>query len=650
MDMQSIGPYQVVRRLGRGGMGTVYEGVDPQSGQHVAIKVLAAPLAREEGFRERFDAEIDTLRKLRHPGIVQLLGFGEQDEHVFYAMELVDGPSLEELLQAGRRFEWREVAQIGADLCRALRHAHDRGIVHRDIKPGNLLRGPDGSVKISDFGIARLFGHNRITSVGSVLGTAEYMSPEQAEGRPVDARSDLYSLGAVFYSLLTGRPPFQATSVPEVLHLQRFGKHEPLGPLVPQVPPELETLIDQLLAKEVGQRPANASLVAKRLQSLLQPPELDATQASSAPLSTEFSLPTPSEAHGTLPPDSGCPPRAVTHNAEDLAMCLPPSMQNLPPAAEPLPPTKATAAFHRGPAEAASRSDEHPGGKQAPGKQPPSESRAPSEAAPEASPEHRPRGARFVPVDRDELDPPDTGGVHSPISLQTGLLALSLVAMAALFWYFLQPLSADALYERIAQHTSQHDVRSLADAEDEIREFLLRFPSDSRADWLKKQQEELELDRLERRFERRAAGLIRSERLGPVEQDYLEAIQYSRIDPDVGLTRLQALLDLYEQRAEPSAPLGRCLELARRRHKRLSEQISEQAEPHAALVQQRLDHALSRLPTEPDQALRMCRAIVELYRRKPWAADVVRKAEQVLREHPTATPPAHPGGSAQTNR
>ena len=186
MEIEWLGPYQIVGKLGRGGMGTVYEAVHRETGEPAAVKLLSAALAREEGFRSRFEAEIETLRKLRHPNIVRLFGFGEQEGELFYAMELVNGNSLEEELRGGRAFDWREVTRIGIETCRALRHAHDRGVIHRDIKPGNLLLTADGRVKLSDFGIARLFGHTRLTSAGNILGTAEYMSPEQAEGKPVE--------------------------------------------------------------------------------------------------------------------------------------------------------------------------------------------------------------------------------------------------------------------------------------------------------------------------------------------------------------------------------------------------------------------------------------------------------------------------------
>jgi serine/threonine protein kinase len=265
---QRFGPYRVTRPLGRGGMGTVYAGAD-DAGQPAAIKVLSPALAAEPGFRSRFEAEIESLRKLLHPNIVRLYGFGEQDGLLFFAMELVDGSSLEKELQNGRRFSWQEVADLALQICRALRHAHDHGIIHRDIKPANLLLTADGAVKLTDFGIARLFGH-RLTGAGGVVGTAEYMAPEQADGRPVTHQADLYSLGCVLYALLAGRPPFQAASFPAVLHMQRYEQAESLSVFAPETPKTLAAIVHRLLAKSTDERYPNAQVVARELNAVLE--------------------------------------------------------------------------------------------------------------------------------------------------------------------------------------------------------------------------------------------------------------------------------------------------------------------------------------------------------------------------------------------
>lgn len=282
MDPERLGPYRILRRLGRGGMGVVYEAEEQPGGQRVAVKLVAAAADPDHGLRSRFEAEIHTLRKLNHPNIVRLLGFGQESGRLYYAMELVEGESLESELARGRRFGWREVVQIAAQVCQALRHAHDRGIIHRDIKPSNLLLAPDGQVKLSDFGIARIFGQTRLTIPGNVVGTAEFMAPEQAEGQTAGPAADLYSLGAVMYVLLTGKPLFRARSLPEMLHKQRFEQPTPLASLVGDLPAELDRLIGQLLQKDPAQRPAAAEAVYRRLAAIEEAYSVEAAAAPPA--------------------------------------------------------------------------------------------------------------------------------------------------------------------------------------------------------------------------------------------------------------------------------------------------------------------------------------------------------------------------------
>ncbi len=545
MKIEQLGPYRIVRELGRGGMGTVFEGVNRETDEPAAVKLLAAPMARDENFRERFATEIETLKKLNHPNIVRLFGFGEQDGHLFYAMELVDGCSLEEELGRGRRFDWREVTRIGIDTCRALRHAHDRGVIHRDIKPGNLLLTAAGQVKLSDFGIARLFGNTRLTAAGSVLGTAEYMAPEQAEGQPASPRSDLYSLGAVLYVLLSGRPVFWAKSLPDLLHKQRYDKPDPIGQHAPDTPVMLQQIVMQLLDKDPERRIANPTLLARQLQAMERGLSLD-------------------------------------------------------PASD-LPETKTTAAF-KYPDEA--------------------------EAAEETTPE-----GHFTQVPEEELDRIETAKTRPAlISPQTWALAGSLIAVGLVVWYFLQPPSADALYGKITARTAAGAITSLAAAADDIEEFLMRFPEDSRCEQLRDYQREIDLHRLEQKFKLRAKGLAGTENLVPIERAYLEAINYVQFDPERAVAKLQALIDLYNHRAERSGPTGQCLELARRRLAQFREQLDRQTVQHLALIQDRLDRAKRLSETEPERAQAMYRAVIELYQHKPWAAQAVRRARDVLEE------------------
>ncbi|MEM1303860.1 MAG: serine/threonine-protein kinase, partial [Planctomycetota bacterium] len=265
---EQLGPYRIESVLGKGGMGRVYRATHADSGDAVAIKALSPQLAMNDGFIERFRSEIESLRLLRHASIVRLLGYGQEGDTLFYAMELVDGPSLEDEVRQGRRFDWREVTDIATQLCRALKHAHDHGVIHRDIKPANILLAPSGKVKLADFGIARLFGGSQLTVAGGVIGTADYMAPEQVAGAAVTAQCDQYSLGGVMYALLAGRPPFQAKSLPEMLQLQRYADPEPVRRFAPDTPKQLEQAIAQMLHKAPEERFPNTLVLAKHLEAM----------------------------------------------------------------------------------------------------------------------------------------------------------------------------------------------------------------------------------------------------------------------------------------------------------------------------------------------------------------------------------------------
>ena len=270
-----LGPYVIDRKIGAGGMGNVYLGKHGETGQVAAIKELPASLAREEGFVLRFNREIEAMRKLDNPHIVKLFEAGtDNDETYFYAMEYVEGETLTALLRRERRIPWKETIRLGIQMCAGLKHAHDSGVVHRDLKPSNLLLDKVRNLKLTDFGVAQVFAADRLTMTGAILGTAEFMPPEQVEGRRTDRRSDLYALGAVLYTMLVGQPPFSGGTAAEIMQKQRFGRFDPPRNYVPEIPSWLDDIVCQLLEKDPEKRLPDAFVVSKRLNEVLRKMEL----------------------------------------------------------------------------------------------------------------------------------------------------------------------------------------------------------------------------------------------------------------------------------------------------------------------------------------------------------------------------------------
>ncbi len=263
-----LGPYRIGKQLGRGGMGSVYEAAHERTGEKVAVKLIAQHIADEPRFRRRFDDEVKTLQRLRHKGIVRLIGFGEEDGHLFYSMELVEGESLQMRIRRDKKLDWRVVIDIAIQVCSALKHAHDIGVIHRDLKPANLILTNDDTVKLVDFGIVKVFGNSEHTAPGAVLGTADYMPPEQATGTAATQRTDLYALGCVMYAMLTGRPPFTGKSVTEVIESLKRDRPVPLDLINPELPEALVELVHQLLEKDPADRPPTALAVMNRLKAM----------------------------------------------------------------------------------------------------------------------------------------------------------------------------------------------------------------------------------------------------------------------------------------------------------------------------------------------------------------------------------------------
>lgn len=263
-----VGPYELGEKLGQGGMGSVYRALHAKTKEPVAVKIIAAHVADEPRFRRRFDAEVKTLMSLQHPGIVKLIGFGEEHGQLFYSMELVEGESLQSLIKSEKKLDWGRSIDFAIEICTALKHAHDVGVIHRDLKPANLIVTADQNLKLVDFGIAKIFGDQQQTVVGSMLGTLDYMAPEQVDSESITVRTDLYAVGSVLYCMLAGRPPFRGKNATQVLDMLKNQPATRLDSIDPAIPEILVELVHELLAKDPQNRPPTALAVTKRLMAM----------------------------------------------------------------------------------------------------------------------------------------------------------------------------------------------------------------------------------------------------------------------------------------------------------------------------------------------------------------------------------------------
>jgi len=258
---QTISHYRILEKLGAGGMGVVYKAEDTTLQRTVALKFLPPELTRDADAKQRFLHEARAAARLDHPNICAVYEVGESDGQLFLAMACYDGMTLREKLKAGP-LPWAEAAALALQAAAGLAHAHGKGIVHRDIKPANLFLTTDGTVKILDFGLAKLAGASALTQTGTTVGTAHYMSPEQARGEAVDARSDLWSLGVVLYELMAGRPPFRGEYAQAVIYGILNEAPPPLAELAPGAPAALRGVVAKCLAKDPAARPAGVAAVA----------------------------------------------------------------------------------------------------------------------------------------------------------------------------------------------------------------------------------------------------------------------------------------------------------------------------------------------------------------------------------------------------
>jgi eukaryotic-like serine/threonine-protein kinase len=310
-----VWPFELLEKIGEGGMGTVYRARYAGNDRLVAVKLLPAEVAAEPTLLARFERELAVLKQLKHPNIVRCFGGTCETEQRFYAMELVEGGTLADLLNRKGRLSWEFVIDYAIQMCAALQYAHEHGVIHRDIKPGNFLLTKSGQIKLSDFGLASIATTNRLTAAGRTVGTIQYMAPEQIRGKPpVTGQTDLYALGCVLYELLTGHPPFQGENAAIVLEQHLKGAIPHVADEVLDCPLKLDALIFELMSKSPDQRPATAAEVEWRLEEILLPgrrshpaePDLFASTAKQTVVKTPLQniARTPSDAALTVPVQS----------------------------------------------------------------------------------------------------------------------------------------------------------------------------------------------------------------------------------------------------------------------------------------------------------------------------------------------------------
>lgn len=635
LDFEVIGPYRVIRVLGQGGMGTVYEAVHAKSKEPVAVKVIAANLAQHQRFRRRFDAEIQTLIKLKHPNIVQLIGFGEEKGLLFYSMEYVDGENLQQEFRRSKTLPWERVVDLAIDVCSALKHAHDFGVIHRDLKPANLMINSQGKLKLTDFGIARLFGASEVTVEGSILGTADYMSPEQAEGKTVSIRSDLYSLGCICYAALAGRPPFVGKNIPEILFNVRYGTLTPLSNLAPHVPRELCGLVEEMLRKEPSMRPPTGLVVGNRLQSLragltkrAKDLATDKTEIGNLRELTSIDLRDDTEIASVLP---SMVPSDVTVVLTDKNKTKPSE-----------PPKKLSDAESNG-----NYSQEPPKNQS---------STSPSFSHSMAGPQDLTREA--ISNSEFEINDPPSGmdlkaktnftevgesdRRRSSIVIAdsepanawnqwlgvAGLVGVLIACAGTIFWFTRAP-SADSLYFEISQAMNSAEDSQILEIEPIAESFQALFPSDPRNTEVEVLLEEIDSLRTIKQLQRKArrGG---TDLLDPVEQAFLECVKYQEIDTEIAKRKLQAMAVVFRASENLTSKQRIFVDQARRLAEKLEAESQPSRSPAIESIEEQMTWAEANLPAST--RAEWLRGLIELFEEKPWARELIDSANRKLEE------------------
>ncbi len=577
MNQQRLGPYELQSVLGRGGMGTVYRAVDSNSGQTVAVKALAPTLSLDEHFRLRFESEIATMTKMDHPNIVRILGYGQDEGNLFFAMEIVEGKSLFALQKDGVLFDWRQVLQISLNVCAGLQHAHNRGIIHRDLKPGNLVRETSGNVKITDFGIAKTFGSSALTGEGGVVGTMDFMAPEQAKGNKVTPRSDMYSLGAVMYTLLSRRPPLKGETLEQTIRNLTSVKPVSIRKLVPSVPREFAAVIHRLLEKDPQKRFATSLALSKYLVDL-QTHLRDHAEAKTESSDTDNK--TRAISRGDQSVDSEF---AINPKANDASVTA----------------SKGVFGTRRLPAVVTAAAEP--------------ETR---EIRLEELPLTVPQPDFYSPVPRivsGSDDGTESTRAWGIVPLALALLAVLAVLVVGLYFAFRRPTAEDLL--ALIDASAASPTR----AQEPMESFLKYYPEHERSTEVRQLSEIADAIRFRNIMNRRNI-----ETLKPMERQFMELTDF---DSPGDYKKLLAMITLYEANEGLDPMSGRILAAA----KAYSVKFKLDVEREKSLGRQRIQNALDSCDkASPDDARNICDSVILLYGDQQWAQDLIYQAREKL--------------------
>ncbi len=585
--MDSMGPFLLENVLGRGGMGTVYRAKYLETNETVAVKVLSPAFSVDEHFRNRFESEIKALLKLDHPNIVRLVSYGQYEHNLYFAMELVEGKSLFQMQRDGEPFHWREVIRIAKNVALGLRHAHDRGVIHRDLKPGNLLKAFAGIIKITDFGIAKSFGSSQDTGT-NVLGTVDFMSPEQAKGQPVTIRSDLYSLGAVMYTLLGGKPPFSGNSVEESMRNLTRVPAPRISRIAPDVPKLLDDLVAQLLEKNPEQRIQTALSLYHQLKQAEQHLK-DTSQAITA----EHPAVGTSEKTRLM---SG--PTTSVDGDRKMAQTIPHDVDSEEVDELESDETRADSAKIGAP------------------------------TGPDLIKADEAGKDYFTTVTDDErkvhLDIARTnGGTKSVLGILVLATLLVVVVGAASFGIFRanQIPTAEQLFAEIEQEWDQPQKRMAA-----IRTFLAHYPNHENTERVEGREELAKAYHklIQLRNQRR-----KPEGISRIEQDFLNIVDGASDDFPSSVEKLSALIVLYENDETVTDVDAQCIAAAKAFLGRLQQDATDQTRR----VRSNIENQLERAKTLSKQdANDLYESLIELHEKFEWTEDLLAVARQKLAE------------------